>query len=145
MRNRWLFILLICLWSLAAHAKPIVTRGVFIDGKGAFHSWYINEAHTLVWEEHPFVPVGGRFQVKSWISNPTESDFQTDVEALKRLKRCGVTDIYLQSARGGLLSVPPAAIQKLINVLESEGFTYGISINDVPPELLTGYEVRPGR
>ncbi|MDX1932849.1 MAG: hypothetical protein SFU56_09615 [Capsulimonadales bacterium] len=136
---------LACGLLLPVNAKPIVTRGIYTDGRGGAHPWYINEAHQLIWEDRPFVPVGGRFQARSWVSNPTGSDFEADAAALKTLKRCGVTDIYLQPARGGLLSVPPTALQRLIDLLDAEGFTYGISINDAPAELLTGYEIRPGK
>ena len=121
------------------------TKGSFTDGNGARHTWSVNAAHILMWDEKPFVPVGGRFQVKSWAKDATAEDFQSDVDALATLKRTGVRDIYVQPAKGGLTGVPVAAIQKLLDHLESEGFTYGISINDGPSEDLTAYDVRPGR
>jgi hypothetical protein len=121
------------------------TSGTYKDSGGVAHPWSINAAHVLVWDDRPFVPVGGRFQAKSWTSGATEADFQSDVDALATLKRCGVTDVYVQPARGGLTSVPPAAIQRLLDRLDQEGFTYGISINDGPQEVLAGFDVRPGK
>jgi len=123
----------------------VVSHGAFTDRDGVKHEWYINAAHTLIWDDKPFVPVGGRFQARSWVPQPTEADFQADVEALKTLKTNRITDIYLQPARGGITTVPPGAIQRLIDHLEQEGFTYGISFNDGPQEILSGYDVRPGK
>ncbi len=121
-----------------------VSKGTYKDNGGTVHPWRIDAAHTLVWDDKPFVPVGGLFQAKSWARTPTDADFESDVAALQTLKSHGVTDIYLQPARVGLTFVPPAAIQKLTDYLDKEGFTYGISINDGPHDILVGYLVRPG-
>jgi hypothetical protein len=128
----------------AAHAQSLISRGVYVDGAGARHPWSVNGAHTLVWDDRPFVPVGGLFQARSWTPSPTEADWQSDVAALAALKAKNVTDIYLQPARGGLTGVKPEAIQRLLDRLDADGFTYGISINDGPKDILTGYVVRPG-
>ncbi|GAB4457292.1 MAG: hypothetical protein OHK0029_16830 [Armatimonadaceae bacterium] len=123
----------------------IISQGTFKDRDGQPHSWYISGSHTLIWEDKPFVPVGGRFQAQSWSPRPTDADFAADVAALEVLKSKQITDIYVQPARGGLTSVPPAAIQRLVDYLEQEGFTYGLSLNDGPTEILAGYDVRPGK
>ncbi|MES2461797.1 MAG: hypothetical protein V4671_14530, partial [Armatimonadota bacterium] len=47
-------------------------------------------------------------------------------------------------ARGGITSVTPASLQRLVTFLDAEGFTYGISLNDGPREPLSAYEIRPG-
>jgi hypothetical protein len=135
---------LLCL-PLVARAGQVVSRGTFTDKEGKAHEWSVNAAHTLIWDDKPFVPVGGKFQARSWSARATDADFDADVEALKLLKESRVTDIYLQPARGGLGSVPPARVQRLIDYLDKEGFTYGVSINDGPSEVLTGYDVRPGK
>jgi hypothetical protein len=132
------------LFASPALAGQEVSQGNYTDASGAQHPWRVDGSHTLIWDEKPFVPVGGLFQARSWSPQATEQDFQSDVEALQILKRNGVTDIYLQPARGGITNIRPAAIQKLVDHLEAEGFTYGLSINDGPRELLTGYLVRPG-
>jgi hypothetical protein len=148
MRNaRYLLSALALLLSLpgVTWAGVVGTSGTYKDGAGTDHAWSINAAHVLVWDDHPFVPVGGRFQAKSWAPGATDSDFQSDVEALATLKRCGVTDVYVQPCRGGLTGVAPAAIQRLIDRLDQEGFTYGISVNDGPQDVLTGFDIRPGK
>ena len=121
------------------------THGAFTDGDGARHAWSINAGHVLIWDDKPFVPVGGRFQAKFWDPKASDADFDADVAALALLKKSGVTDIYVQPSRGGLTGVPLASIQRLLSHLDSEGFTYGISINDGPTEDLLAYDIRPGR
>jgi hypothetical protein len=114
----------------------VLSRGAFTDAAGKTHAWQINLAHALIWNGNPYLPVGGRFQARSWTSGGAETadaDWQSDVDALAKLKERGVTDLYVQPARGGgLLSVPGPAIQRLLDHLEREGFTYGLSINDAP-------------
>ena len=126
-------------------ADKYMTQGAFTDGDGIRHAWTVNTSHVLMWDDKPFVPVGGRFQAKSWTPKPTDEDFAADKEALANLKRTGVTDVYVQPSKGGLTGVPVAAIQQLISHLDAEGFTYGISINDGPDAELLAYDVRPGR
>lgn len=121
------------------------TQGAFTDGDGVRHTWSVNASHVLVWDNQPFIPVGGRFQAKSWSPKATDQDFASDVEALATLKRTGITDIYVQAPQGGLTSVPVASIQRLLSHLDTEGFTYGISINDGPDNELLAYDIRPGR
>ena len=130
----------------ASHAQisPAVSRGTFTDKGGVSHPWLINDAHTLVWDDKPFVPVGGLFQAKSWAHNPTPADYAEDIAALQLLKSRGITDIYVQPVRVGITAVPPQAVQKLTDYLDTEGFTYGISLNDGPHDILLGYQIRPG-
>jgi hypothetical protein len=131
--------------TAATPAAPPLSNGVFTDKDGARHPWSITPAHTLFWDDRPFVPVGGRFQAKSWSPAPKEADFEADVAALALLKQNGISDLYLQPARVGITAVPPAAIQRLLDHLDANGFTYGISLNDGPQEILVGYDVRPGK
>lgn len=129
----------------AVAATPTESRGTFVDGAGTRHPWRINAAHLLIWDNKPFVPVGGLFQARSWGgSAPTEADWEADVAALATLKAKNVTDLYVQPARGGITGVKPEAIQRLLDYLDQNGFTYGISLNDGPREPLIGYVVRPG-
>ena len=133
------------LGAAAAQALvPVRSKGVFTDREGKAHAWNINYSNTLIWEDKPFVPVGGLFQARSWSPSATDEDFAGDVAALAVLKERGVTDVYVQPARGGLSGVRPDRIQKLADHLDAEGFTYGISLNDGPREPLIGYLVKPG-
>ncbi len=121
------------------------TQGVYTDGAGEKHLWRVAENHTLLWDGKPFVPVGGLFQVKSWAPTATPADFTEDVAALQRLKAAGITDIYLQPLKGGITLVKAAALQRVLDAAEAEGFTYGISLADAPRTPLLGYQILPGR
>ncbi len=123
---------------------PTQSHGTFVDSAGTRHTWTINSAHTLLWDDKPFLPVGGLFQVQSWAQNAGDADFAADKASLAEIKARGVTDIILQPARGGITGVATEALQRLVTYLDSEGFTYGISLNDGPREPLSAFEVRPG-
>ncbi len=136
--------LLLVLALLLTSAPVRASQGTFTDAAGAKHSWRINRSHTLFWDNAPYLPVGGVFQAKSWAAAATEADFQSDVAALTVLKERGVNDLYVQPAREGLTRIKPAAIQRLLDHLDANGFTYGISLNDGPRAPLIGHIVRPG-
>ena len=130
--------------ALVSASGATTGRGVYVDAAGGRHPWSINGAHTLVWDNKPFVPVGGLFVARSWSGAATEADFAADVAALTLLRAHSITDIYVQPAQGGLTDIKPDAIQRLLNELDRQNFTYGISINDGPRDIMTGYVVRPG-
>jgi hypothetical protein len=147
MLNRlFLFATLISVLTVGTANAQLTVRsqGTYKDKEGAEHRWYINGAHTLVWDDKPFVPVGGLFQAKSWSASATDADYESDVAALKVLQEHGVTDIYVQPAQGGITTVKRENIQRLVDYLDANGFTYGVSLNDGPREPLIGYVVRPG-
>ena len=124
---------------------PTSSTGVYVDGNGVKQTWHVDGAHRLIWDSKPFVPVGGLFQARSWAPDATAADWQADKDALALLKKHDVIDVYLQPARGfGLTDVPAPAIQRMIDLLDALGFTYGISIMDGPRVPLAGYVVRPG-
>jgi hypothetical protein len=125
-------------------AAPTQSQGLFVDGAGGRHSWTINKSHTLLWDDKPFLPVGGLFQVQSWGPNTTDADFAADKAALAEIKARGVKDVILQPTRGGITALNPETIQRVLDYLDSEGFTYGLSLNDGPREPLSAFEVRPG-
>ncbi|MBC8103882.1 MAG: hypothetical protein H7Z41_15015 [Cytophagales bacterium] len=127
-----------------AALPPTPSQGTFVDTTGGRHSWVINSAHTLIWDSKPFLPVGGLFQMQSWVPNASEADFIADKAALAAIKARGVTDVILQPAQGGITGVTPAALQRAFDYLDAQGLTYGISLADGPREPLAAYEVRPG-
>ena len=140
-----LLLLLLALGAPAfAQGAPVLSQGTYTDAGGGKHPWTINNAHALIWDGAPFLPVGGVFQARSWAAQATEQDWASDVAALGVLKERGVSDLYVQPAAGGLTGVKPEHIQRLLDQLDALGFTYGISINDAPRDPLIAYEVRPG-
>ena len=135
----------LALAALVTLITPVSTEGTYTDAAGGKHPWQVTASHALLWDSKPFVPVGGLFQVRSWAPNATEADFADDVAALKRLHAAGMTDLYLQPLRGGITLVKPASLQHLLDAVEAEGFTYGLSLADGPKTPLTGYQILPGR
>ena len=120
------------------------TSGIFVDGAGGQHPWSVNDAHTLLWGGAPYIPVGGAFASRYLALGATDENYAADVKALETIKSKGITDIILKST-GPITSVDPAALQKMIDYLDANGFTYGIEMDDGPKEALKGYLVSPNR
>ena len=120
------------------------TAGIYVDSSGGQHAWKVNEAHTLLWDNEPYIPVGGAFVSRYLALGATEDNYASDVKALDTIKSKGITDIILKST-GPITSVDPAALQKMIDYLDANGFTYGIEMNDGPKEALRGYLISPNR
>lgn len=120
--------------------------GSFIDAKGEKHRWRVQNNHVLLWDDQPFVPMGGLFQAKSWGANATDADLAEDIDALKKISAAGVLDVYFQPpAPGGITRANPVYLQKLIDAAEGEGMTYGISLADGPRSALLAYHILPTR
>jgi hypothetical protein len=117
-------------------------RGVYVDRDGQRHSWHINDAHSLIWDGRPYLPVGGQFCPRYFVEARTEENWRADVESLRLLKSHGILDIYINPVRGAT-RIPTADWQRLIDLLEEEGFRYGIELTDGPDRPLTGWVVRP--
>lgn len=127
-----------------AAAVKFRTTGSYTDGAGTQHRWSINDAHALIWDNQPYVPVGAVLRAQSLAPTPTDEAFKADTAALDTLKGKGITDIVLRSS-APFTSCDPAALQKLIDYLHQNGFTYGIEIGDGPTEPLVGYVVAPNK
>ncbi|BCW98001.1 MAG: hypothetical protein KatS3mg024_0828 [Armatimonadota bacterium] len=117
-------------------------RGIYVDREGQRHSWQITDANALIWDGRPYIPVGGQFCPRYFVEARTEENWRADVESLRQLKARGILDIYINPVRGAT-RIPTADWQRLIDVLEEEGFRYGIELTDGPDRPLTGWIVRP--
>ncbi len=128
--------------SFAQMSSPkVANQGTYIDGAKNQHIWSINEAHGMTWKSDPFVPVGGLFESR-YMADPTDANLAADQAALDKIKAAGITDIIL-SAGKPLTDSSPSSLQKMIDYLDQNGFTYGIDINDGPKTPLTGYIISP--
>lgn len=139
MRN-WIPVLVALLAASAARAA-----GVYTDSAGEKHNWRVQNNHVLLWDDKPFVPIGGLFQVKSWAPKGTDDDLKSDIDALQKISAAGIHDIYLQPSSGGITRVNPVYIQKVIDACEAQGLTYGVSLSDGPRSALLGYQILPSR
>ncbi len=137
-------VVLLVLLTTAAHCVPVrfKTSGVYTDASGGQHAWSVSDAHTLVWDGQPYIPVGTVFVAKSLSAGASETDFGADTAELEALKGRGITDIILKSA-GPLTASGSAALQKIVSYLDQNGFAYGVEINDGPAEPLSGYVISP--
>lgn len=149
--NRLLLLLSLVLASTICISIPGFTLGVkyrtsgaYVDGQGGQHQWNVNDAHTLIWDNNPYIPVGCVFTSKYLSNQSTEEDYQVDVKALESIKAGGVTDIILKSG-GPITSTRPESLQKIIDYLNANGFAYGIEMDDGPKEGLRGCLVSPNR
>ena len=137
------FVLISCIPALGLGVK-YKTSGTFTDSAGGQHPWSINDAHTLLWDSDPYIPVGAVFVSQYLAPGAGDDAYQADVANLQTLKSKGITDVVLKS-NGPITSSAPSAIQKMIDYLDSNGFTYGIELDDGPKDPLVGYVISPNR
>lgn len=124
--------------------NQFTSSGNFTDAEGTVHPWLVTANHALFWDGSPYVPAGVVFHSKYVSIDQSEENWKSDVNSLETLKARGVTDLLI--AAGGPISwTDPAAWQKLIDYLDSNGFTYGIDLFDGPTEDISGVIVRPNR
>ena len=117
---------------------------VYRDSQGGSHTWSIDEGHVLNWDSQPYLPVGGGFEPRYWTDAQTEDNWKADIAALDTLHQHRVLDLYLTSGTAGLTHIPAAAVQRMIDYLDANGFHYGLEIADCHASPLTGFVVKPG-
>jgi hypothetical protein len=126
-----------------AAAQKQEAGGVYVDGAGRRHPWTITATHTLMWEQQPYVPIGGTFSPRFLAEGATEENWNKDIAGLNLLKSKGVQDIIVEPVVSAV-DVPPAAWQRLIDYLEANGFRYGIAFGAGIARPLTGTVIKPG-
>ena len=104
----------------------------------------MNDAHTLIWEGRPYIPVGCVFIAQSVAPSASADAYQADVKALETLKSKGITHVILKGTVPAT-AADPSTWQKIIDYLDANGFTYGMEPNDGPKEPLRGYLISPNR
>jgi len=149
--KHFLFPLVLSLALLTSLTAPVLaiavkykTTGTYTDSAGTQHPWSVSDAHALIWDGQPYIPVGGVFMSRYLSEGATDANFQADVRALQTAKDKGITDIILKSTGPATLG-DPAAWQKMIDHLEANGFSYGLELDDGPKEPLKGFLISPNR
>lgn len=122
-----------------------VSQGTYVDSQSGKHLWHVDDSHSLVWGGHPYLPAGGIFQSRYLSDGQTDANWNADTADLQTLKSHGVTDLILSahSDAGGVTNTPPDALQKMLDYLDANGFTYGLDIDDFPRTPLRAYIVNP--
>jgi hypothetical protein len=116
--------------------------GTFLDAKGGSHPWQIGQAHGLQWDGAAYLPVGVSWTPLSW-ANGTDENWAKDKATLAMFSKQGVHDMILSAGTKGLTHVPTAAVQRVLDYLDANGFHYGLQIADFPQDPLIGYVVKP--
>lgn len=120
------------------------TSGTFVDSAGGQHPWSINDGHTLLWESSPYIPAGAVLVFSSLAPGADDDAYKRDVASLETLKAKGITDIVVKGPVA-ITAASPNSLQRILDYLDSNGFTYGIEINDGPTAALQGYVISPSR
>lgn len=147
--NRFLFpliLFLVAVLSTQAFGAGIKykTSGTFVDSAGGQHPWSINDGHTLLWASDPYIPVGAVLVCSSLAPGAGDEAFKTDTAGLDALKARGITDVIVKGPVA-ITAASPNALQKIIDYLDANGFTYGIEMGDGPSIDLQGYVISPSR
>ena len=117
--------------------------GTYIDAAGKGHPWSVGQGHALTWDGLPYLPVGATVTPASWAAGAGDADWAADKITLDGLAKGGVRDVLLTAGARGLTHVPPAAVQRVLDYLDSKKISYGLKIADFPQDPLTGYVVKP--
>jgi len=112
----------------AAPVKP-ESAGAFVDRDGVKHSWRVNQAHTLIWDNKPYLPVGGMI-CSPYVWDPTENGLRNAKAQFDMLKQKGIIDLYFNF--GGPGSLPVEHLQQLTDYLDQIGMRYGVEIAEGP-------------
>ena len=113
--------------------RKLVTTGTFVDRDGVAHRWYINEAHTVIWDGRPYLPVGGMYVYRG------RDQWETVKAQLDLMKRMGVIDLYLHlgvNVPGSDHDSPEniAYFQRTIDHLDQLGMRYGTQLQGYYPD-----------
>ena len=120
------------------------TSGTFTDASGGQHAWSINDAHTLIWDSEPYIPVGTALVSQYLEPGAGDEAYQADIKSLDALKAKGIVDVIVKRD-GPITASDPAALGRIIDYLDSNGFSYGIELDDGPNAPLAGYVISPNR
>jgi hypothetical protein len=119
-----------------------VQADTYKDRDAVAHPWSIDTSHALVWDGAPYIPFGVVFQPRYLSSGQTADNFAADEATIKSLVAAGVSDVLFKPGKG-ISEVPTEAMQKVIDLLDTNGVRYGMEISDPPYQPLTGYVVSP--
>lgn len=132
----------VCSINAFAIGVKYKTSGTFVDSAGGQHPWSINDGHTLLWDSNPYIPAGAVFVSTYLAPGAGEEAYKADVASLQALKSKGITDVILRGP-GPVTAAKPDSLQKIVDYLDTNGFAYGIEMDDGPTTDLQGYVISP--
>jgi hypothetical protein len=123
-------------------SQPGQAAGIYVDAAGGRHAWKVNDAHALLWEEKPYLPVGLVVPALSLAAEASPAQWEVDRAALERVRGAGVSDVLIR-APVPLTAAPTAAVQRLVDALEGMGLRYGVAVEARPSAPMDGYAIDP--
>lgn len=141
MLRRWFsyrasFILLGMLTGVLITPCLQAQTGVFVDRDGHRHPWSITRHNALIWDGKPYLPFGGMF-VSTYLRAKTDRALARDQKALKLIRSQGINDLYVNA----MWNPSPAVMQRLIDLLQKDGFRYGLQLPVHARSQMTGYRI----
>lgn len=119
-----------------------MTNGIYMDCNKQYHSWGIKENHTLLWNEHKFMPCGFRVCFKSLEDKENTEIYPEDINTVNMLAANGINSIIISNNNQFTLS-NPQTLNKIIELLEQNNITYGIDLNEESINPLKGFIINP--
>lgn len=110
-------------------------RGVFVDRYGLQHRWHITRTNALVWDGEPYLPFGGMY-VPRYTRDPNEATLAQDQALLTSIRTHGIRDLYLNH-----FTAEPARLQRVMDLLETLDFRYGIHLDGPLEGKMPGYQI----
>jgi len=116
----------------SALAEKPLGYGTMIDAAGVPHLWYINAAHTLIWDGEPYVPVGAMYLPA--FTGLSQEAYEKDRKIYADLVERGVTDLYFNPCRDPR-DRPAWRWQAMLDAAEAAGLCYAWQITMHLPAL----------
>ena len=120
--------LLLLLLAPAAFSEKGRSEGSYVDAAGNGTPGRSLSSHALLWDGAPYTPAGVVFHSR-FLALVSEANFAQDRDTLKSLRDGGVQDIWIDPGRG-LTSCGAADLQRLVDLVESDGFRYRLAIRE---------------
>ncbi len=118
-----------------------LSGGTFTDRENKKVRWEINDAHALLWNGVPYLPVGGTFTPRS-LKDAGADAWAADQKRLSLFKEKGVLDLLIKP-EGSLSHLPPAQLQRLVDFLDANGFRYGLAFGTGMETPLQSVVIKP--
>ena len=109
--------------------KPM-NYGMFRDGDGLVHPWFIDREWRYIFDGQVYFPVGGMWCPATLINpsndhNVIAKNLAHDLKTIKSLREYGIDDVYLNLSNPAPLWVR----QAFLDMLEREKINYGYQLN----------------
>ena len=112
-----------------------VNYGIYVDGHGRHHAWFMNHVSQYIFDGVPYFPVGGMWcpRTPGNVSSvpPVEPPEKVlarvaeDTAVLDQIQKYGIRDVYINLGSWA----KPSQIQYFVDLLEKRNIRYGWQLN----------------